>query len=284
MTTGPLALICGAGSLPAQVADATRARGRAVFLFPLRGFADPALVDRYPHRWTRVGEFSRVMAEAKAQGCAEIVMIGSLVRPKISDLSFDAGSLRLLPKLIRAWRGGDDRLLSALGREIEASGLILRAAHEVVPEILVGPGPVGALDPTPDDRADIARAAAMLAALGPFDVGQAAVIAAGRVVAVEAAEGTDAMLARVADMRANGRLKLSGRAGVLVKIAKPGQDRRFDLPAIGPRSVEGAVRANLRGIAVEAGSSVIADPQAVAEAADAAGLFVAGVAGPGVSP
>jgi DUF1009 family protein len=277
--SGALALVCGAGSLPAQVADAATRSGRRVFLFPLQGYADPALVAGFPHRWTRLGEFSRVIGTAKAEGCDEIVMIGSLVRPRLSQLSFDAGSLRLLPKILRAWRGGDDHLLSAVGREIEANGLILRAAHEIAPEILVADGPLGALEPSDADVADIRRAAGMLAAIGPFDVGQAAIVAAGRIVAVEGAEGTDGLIVRVADMRASGRLRLSGRAGVLVKIAKPGQDRRLDLPSIGPATVENAVRAELRGVAVEAGSSIVAEPQKVAESADASGLFVAGLSG-----
>jgi UDP-2,3-diacylglucosamine hydrolase len=263
--------------LPAQVAAAAAQAGRRVFLFPLHGFADPALAGDYPHRWTRLGEFSRVIRTAKAEGCTEIVLIGSLVRPRLSQLSFDGGSLRLLPKIVCAWRGGDDHLLSAVGREIEANGLVLRAAHEIAPDILVGEGPLGALEPAEADIGDIRRAAALLAAIGPFDVGQAAVIVAGRIVAVEGAEGTDGLLARVADMRASGRLRLSGRAGVLVKIAKPGQDRRLDLPSIGPASVHNALRADLRGIAVEAGSSIVAEPQKVAEAADAGGLFVAGL-------
>ena len=118
----------------------------------------------------------------------------------------------------------------------------------------------------------------MLAALSVFDAGQGAIVAAGRVLAIEGAEGTDAMLARVADMRANNRLRLSGSAGVLVKAPKQGQDLRLDMPAIGPKTIEGAVKARLRGVAVAADHVLITERERCAREADAAGLFVAGFA------
>jgi DUF1009 family protein len=159
---------------------------------------------------------------------------------------------------------------------IEQVGFRLLGAHEVAPEILVPNGVLGRVTPSERERDDIAFGLAYLRAAGPFDVGQAVVVAGRHVLAVEAAEGTDGMLARVAKLRAKGRISTAG--GVLVKAPKPQQDRRFDLPSIGPATVDGAARAGLGGIAVLTGGTIMAEPVALAAAADRAGLFVAGVA------
>ena len=142
---------------------------------------------------------------------------------------------------------------------------------------MIPAGPIGRLEPCARDRADIERGLALLAAMGPFDIGQAAVIAANHVLAVEAAEGTDAMLARVAELRAKGRIPTPPGVGVLVKAPKAGQDRRFDLPAIGPRTVAEVARAGLAGIAVAAGGSIVAEPAETVVAADTARIFVYGI-------
>ena len=160
----------------------------------------------------------------------------------------------------------------------EEQGFRLVGAHEVAPEILVPEGAMRrAALPAERDRKDIARALALLHATGPFDVGQAVVVADQHVLALEAIEGTDDMLARIAALRANGRISTPVGVGVLVKAPKPGQDRRFDLPTIGPRTVEEAARAGLAGLAIVAGHTIIAEPALVARAADAAGLFVIGL-------
>jgi DUF1009 family protein len=127
------------------------------------------------------------------------------------------------------------------------------------------------------NQADIAKGLAFLHATSPFDIGQAVVVSDARVLAVEAAEGTDQMLDRIAQLRRNGRIAAASRRGVLVKMAKRGQDRRIDLPSIGPRTVEGAARAGLAGIAAVAGSTIVAEPDRTAAAADRERLFVIGV-------
>jgi DUF1009 family protein len=177
---------------------------------------------------------------------------------------------------VRAYYGGDDHLLSGVARIFEDHGFRLLGAHEVAPDILVGEGPLGAHKPGDTDAADIARGLALLHAIGPYDVGQAAVISNNHVLALEASEGTDGMLARVAELRRAGRVR-ARKGGVLVKAPKPGQDRRFDLPSIGPRTVENADAAGLSGIAVIAGGTIVAEPQALIAAADKAGLFVIGI-------
>jgi DUF1009 family protein len=279
---GALAVICGAGELPRVVAAAVAGQRRRVVMFPLVGWADRGVVTGYAHHWIHVGQIGRFARLAGAEGCSEVVMIGALVRPSLSQLRFDWSTLRALPRLARAFRAGDDGLLSEVGKIVESHGLRMRGAHEVAPDILIPAGVLGSLAPNARQQSDIARGFALLAAIGPHDIGQAVVVADGRVLAVEAAEGTDDMLARVAALRASGRVRLAGRSGVLVKAPKPGQDRRYDLPAIGLRTIEGAVAAGLAGIAVESGGAITADLQAVVSAADAAGLFLIGVGRPGV--
>jgi DUF1009 family protein len=273
---GPLALVCGGGSLPLAVADLVAARGRKVLLFPLRGAADPKDFADRPHQWVHLGQFGTVARIARANGCRDIVCLGSVVRPSFWRLRPDFFTLKVLPQVAKAFRGGDDHLLSSVGRVIEQHGFRLLGAQEVAPEILVPQGALGRVQATERDRADIALGFDYLRAAGPFDIGQAVVVADKRVLAVEAAEGTDQMLARVAQLRASGRIGTPKGAGVLVKAPKPNQDRRFDLPSIGPQTVEGVVRAGLAGIAVAAGETVIAEPERLVAAADKANIFVVG--------
>ncbi len=159
----------------------------------------------------------------------------------------------------------------------EAGGLRVIGVQDVAPEILVPQGVLGRCQPSSRDKADIARALALIAAMGPFDVGQAAVVADNHVLAVEAAEGTDNVLARIAELRRQGRVTTPAGVGVLVKAPKPGQDRRFDLPSIGPRTIENVAHAGLAGVAVTAGSTIIAEAAEVAAAADREKIFFVGV-------
>lgn len=273
----PLAIVAGGGSVPIAVAQAVERTGRRVVLFAVRGWADPAAVETFTHHWLTLLQAGRFLRLARAEGCRDVVFVGTARRPPLRTLRIDLTTLRLLPRIVRAYRGGDDHLLSNIAHGLEDYGFRIVGAHEVAPEVLMAEGAVGSRTPAEQDRADIERALALLAATGPFDMGQAAVVAGNHVLAVEAAEGTDAMLARIADLRAQGRIATRPGTGVLVKAPKPQQDRRFDLPAIGPRTVEEAARAGLAGIAVVAGASILAEPEAVARAADKAGLFVVGI-------
>jgi UDP-2,3-diacylglucosamine hydrolase len=258
------------------VADLVAARGRKVLLFPLRGAADPEDFADRPHQWVHLGQFGTVARIARANGCRDIICLGSVVRPSFWRLRPDFFTLKVLPQVAKAFRGGDDHLLSSIGRVIEQHGFRLLGAQEVAPEILVPQGALGRVQASERDRADIALGFDYLRAAGPFDIGQAVVVADKRVLAVEAAEGTDQMLARVAQLRASGRIGTPKGTGVLVKAPKPNQDRRFDLPSIGPQTVEGVVRAGLAGIAVAAGETVIAEPERLVAAADEANIFVVG--------
>lgn len=272
----PLALICGAGSLPLAVADYVAARGRPVLLFPLQGIAKPEDYANRPHTWVRLAMFGAFARVARAAGCRELVMIGSLVRPSFWQVRFDLTTLMLLPRIAAAFRGGDDHILSSGVKLIEEQGFRVLGAHEVAPEILVPEGPLTRAQPTERDRADIALGLDYLRATGPFDVGQAVVVSGRHVQAVEAAEGTDGMLNRIAELRASGRVRTPAGSGVLVKAPKLGQDLRFDMPSIGPRTVEGVVHAGLAGIAVVAGSTIVAESAQLIDAADRANIFVVG--------
>lgn len=274
---GPLALICGGGSLPLAIADSVSARGRQVLLFPLQGIARPEDYAQRPHTWVRIAKFGTLARAARAAGCHEMVLIGSLVRPAFWQVRFDLTTLKLLPRIAAAFRGGDDYLLSSGARLIEEQGFRVLGAHEVAPEILVPKGALARVQPSEGERADIALGFDYLHATGPFDVGQAVVVAGRHVLAVEAAEGTDQMLERIAALRASGHIRASTVGGVLVKAPKRGQDRRFDLPSIGPRTVEGAARAGLAGIAVVAGSTIVAEPERLIAVADRANIFIVGL-------
>lgn len=276
----PLAMLCGGGSLPLAIADSVVSRGRPVVMFPLRGAAEATGIERHRHYWVYVGQIGKFLRLARAEGCRDVVFIGALVRPRIWQARPDLVGLSLLPKVLAAYRGGDDHLLSGMGKLLEDQGLRLVGAHEVAPEILVPAGAFGRAQPSQRAQGDIAFGLDYLRAAGTFDIGQAVVVADKHVLAVEAAEGTDAMLTRVAQLRANGRIRAAS-GGVLVKAPKPAQDRRFDLPSIGPQTIEAAVRAGLTGVAVVAGETVVAEPETLRLTADRANIFVIGVpAGP----
>ncbi|MCF8477195.1 MAG: UDP-2,3-diacylglucosamine diphosphatase LpxI [Pseudolabrys sp.] len=275
---GPLAMICGGGSLPLAVADYVAARGRQVVLFPLHGAANAKGFERFPHHWVHVGQIGKFMRLARAAGCRDMVLIGSLIRPSIWQSRPDFKGLSMLPRVLAAFRGGDNHLLTGMSRLLEQEGFHLCGAHEVAPEILVPEGELGSMAPSDLDRADIVLGLEYLKAAGAFDIGQAVVVAGRHILAVEAIEGTDQMLERVAQLRTNGRISAAAGTGVLVKAPKPNQDRRFDLPSIGPKTVDLVARAGLAGIAVVGGATIMAEPEKLMQAADRAKIFVVGMA------
>ena len=273
----PLAILCGSGAFPLEVAAHARGAGREPFLVGVVGSSDSS-IDAYPHVWVRMGEVGRLFAALKERGTGEIVFVGAMTRPEFSDLSLDWGALKRAAGLAQLFRRGDNGLLVGLAAIFEREGIRVVGAHEVAPGLLARAGPIGARAVSSNDESDIASGARLIDALSPFDAGQAAVIAEGRVIAVEAAEGTDAMLARVADMRANGRLRFKGQAGVLVKTPKRAQDLRLDMPAIGPKTIAGAAEARLRGVAIAAGRVLVVERDRCVREADTAAIFIHGFA------
>jgi len=274
----PLAILCGGGAFPLEVAGEARRAGREPFLVGIVGATDSA-IEAYPHVWVHMGEAGKLFAALKGRAIVEIVIIGAMTRPEFADLRLDWGAVKRAAGLAQLFRRGDNGLLAGLAAIFEREGVRVVGAHEIAPRLLAPVGPIGARAAAAEDEADIALGARLLEALSRFDAGQSAVVAAGRVVAIEAAEGTDTMLARVAEMRVSGRLRFAGLTGVLVKAPKRGQDLRLDMPAIGPRTIEGAAKAQLKGLALAAGHVLILERERCAREADAAGLFVAGFAG-----
>ncbi|MFZ2156662.1 MAG: UDP-2,3-diacylglucosamine diphosphatase LpxI [Bradyrhizobium sp.] len=275
--SSPVGLIAAGGVMPFAVADSLITRGINPVLFALKGACDPVRVERFRHHWISVGQVGRAVKLFRSENCRDLVFIGTLVRPALSEIRLDWGTLRVLGRVWAAFRGGDDHLLSGIGRILEQDGFRMVGIKDVAPDLLVPEGCLTRKAPDENAAADIARGRDVLRALSPFDIGQAAVVIDGHVVGVEDIEGTDGLLARVARLREEGRIRAKAARGVLVKAPKSSQDLRFDLPTIGPRTVEGAARARLAGIAIVAGNTIVVEPQAMIEAADAAGLFVTGL-------
>ncbi len=273
----PLAIFCGGGGFPLEVARAAHANGRAPFIVGVIGSCDPA-IEAFPHVWVHIGQVGKIFAALKERAIADIAFIGAMTRPEFADLRFDWGALKRAPELAQLFRGGDNRLLVGIAEILEREGLRVVGVHEIAPQLLAPAGRIGARAASPEAEADARVGAALLAALSPFDVGQGVVVANARVVAIEAAEGTDAMLARVADLRASRRLRFHGPAGVFVKAPKRDQDLRLDMPTVGVQTIEAAKRAQLQGVALAAGQVLVADRPAFSRAADEAGLFVVGFA------
>jgi len=270
---GPLGIIAGGGALPLRIAARARDQAREPYVLGFYGLADPGIAE-FRHDWIRWGQIGRMLRLLRRSGCREIVILGSVRRPRLSSISIDLGLIRHAPQLYRLTRGGDDAVLTRVVHFFETQGFAVRGAHEIAPDLTAPMGTMTRAEPRDTDHADIAKALAVLRALGPHDVGQGVVAARGYVLAVEAAEGTDAMLRRCAELRQWG---LSKRHGVLVKIPKPGQELRVDMPVIGPRTAELAAAAGLAGMAVAQGAVLLAEPQALVETADKLGLFVVGV-------
>src|SRR5438876_11782523 len=275
--SSPIGLIAAGGVMPFAVADSLIARGIDPVLFALRGACDPMGVERFRHHWISIGQLGKAAKLFRAENCRDLVFIGTLVRPALSEIRLDWGTLRVIGRVWAAFRGGDDHLLSGIGRILEQDGFRMVGIKDVAPDLLMPEGCLTLKSPDENAVADIAKGRDVLRALSPFDIGQAAVVIDGHVVGVEDIEGTDGLLARVARLRAEGRIRAKTARGVLVKAPKSGQELRFDLPTLGPRTVEGAAAAKLAGIAIVAGNTIVVEPQAVIEAADAAGLFVTGL-------
>lgn len=275
--SSPVGVIAGGGAMPFAVADSLSARGIAAVIFALKGACDPAGVARFRHHWISVGQIGTAARLFRSEGCHDLIFIGTLGRPALSDIRLDWGTLRVMRSVVAAFRGGDDHLLSSIGRIFEQDGFRMVGIRDAAPDLLMPAGCITRAAPDEAAAADIARGRGVLAALGPFDIGQAAVVIDGHVVAVEDIEGTDGLLARVARLREQGRIRASRGRGVLVKMPKSSQDLRYDLPTVGPRTVEGAAKAGLSGIAAAAGNTLAAEPQAMIEAADKCGLFVTGI-------
>jgi UDP-2,3-diacylglucosamine hydrolase len=271
-----LGLIAGGGSLPVEIAEHCQRSGRPLFVIRLKGFAGAGLE---PFAGAEVGlaELGKCFKALKRAGCKAVCLAGQVNRPDFATLMPDLRGLAALPAAIAAARKGDDALLRMLVAEFEKEGFAVEGAHEVMDDLGLAAGPLGRHSPAPEHQADIDHALQVARAIGRLDAGQAAVVCRGLVLALEAAEGTDALLARVADLPEALRGRPGAPVGVLAKAPKPTQETRVDLPTIGPATVEAVARAGLAGIVGEAGRLLVLDRDAVIALADDLGLFVLGV-------
>lgn len=269
---GRLGIVAGSGDLPRRVRDAATAAGRSVFVLALKDFAEPSIVDGTPHGWIRLGAGGEGLQLLRDNGVTELVLAGGVRRPSLLSLRPDLRTAKFFTKVgMRAL--GDDGLLSAIIKELEIEGFTVVGADAILDAASVATrGVLGRIAPDDQARQDIARGVTVARAVGGLDVGQGVIVQQGIVLGVEAAEGTEELIARCKS------LALDGPGGVLVKLAKPQQERRVDLPTIGPRTVEQAAAAGLRGIAVAAGAALIIDRADTIAAADEHGLFLIGVA------
>ena len=256
--------------MPGRVAAAARAGGRPVFIVGLEGFAQLPALQPFPHLLVRLGAVGQILAAFREHGCTELVLIGGVQRPSLLDLRPDAEGVRVLARIGRAAFGGDDSLLRAVVRILHEEGFHVTGAQDVIADVLAPEGVLTRVAPDSQALSDVAQGMAIARALGAADVGQGVVVQQGMVLAVEAIEGTDAMLDRCAG------LARSGPGGVLVKVVKPGQDRRADLPTVGPETIRRAHAARVRGIAYEANGTLMAGRNECVATADATGLFLLG--------
>lgn len=276
MPGGRLAIVAGGGDLPRRVAEQARRTGRNPFVVGLKGFAEASLLQEFDGPELSVGELGRLIQLMKKEGCEEMVFAGWLKRPDFGSLKLDLKGVQSLPKILVAAKKGDDALLRSVMDVFSDAGFRIIGADDVLNDLVVGSGALGRIAPTAEHWADIKRAAEVALISGSLEIGQGAISCGGLILAVEAQEGTDRMLARIPDLIPEIRGTAEARRGVLVKRPKPQQERRIDLPTIGVATVEGAAKAGLAGIAVEAGAALVVDREKVAAAADAHGLFIYG--------
>jgi DUF1009 family protein len=269
-----LGILAGGGPLPGRVAAAAAAAGRKVFIIGLEGFAEAAVIAPWPHVFLRMGAARRILDALRENACQDLVLIGPVRRPSFLDLRPDAEGLKILGRIGRAAFSGDNGLLSAVIRVLGEEGFRVLGMHEILREALGPRGLISRVGPDANAMADIARGREVARVLGLADVGQGCVVSAGVVIAVEATEGTDAMLSRCGALL--DALDMVKPTGVLVKSVKPGQDRRADLPTIGPNTISHVAAAGLAGIAYDAGGTILTERDACIARADELALFLIG--------
>jgi DUF1009 family protein len=271
---GALGIIAGGGELPVAIAESVQQSGRDVFVLALLG-ADESL-SAFPREIVSIGELGKSFALLHKHNCDAVTLAGKVPRPDWSGLKLDARGALALPKVVSAALKGDDSIMRTMIGLFEKEGFQIVGTAEAAPNLIAATGVYGDHKPDAQGREDIALALKVVRRMGELDIGQAAAVCDGLVLAVEAAEGTDAMLERLVHLSRSLRGTPQKRRGVLVKAPKPQQERRVDLPVIGVRTIELAAAAGLAGLAVEAGGALLMRKAKIVEAADRLGLFALG--------
>jgi len=266
-----LGIIAGGGRLPAQLVESCQATGRKFFVVALENAADMETVTHVPHALVRIGAVGEAIGHLRNAGVQEIVLAGSVRRPSLTSLRPDMMGAKLLARLGKAFFSGDDALLKAVVSFLESEGFKVVGSDDILRGLIAPAGILGKIKPDVRAEADIAHGIKAARALGEHDIGQAVIVENGYVLGVEAAEGTDALIERC------GKLRREMQSGVLVKVKKPGQEMRADLPTIGIETVEKIHVAGFAGIAIEAGGGMILDKEKTIAKADALGVFVVGI-------
>lgn len=273
--TSTLGIIAGSGNLPLYIAKKVAETGRPVFIIGIIGSASLE-IENFSHKWIKWGEVDKLFRSFEKNKVKDLVIIGGVKRPKVKDIHLDFGMIRNLPFVFSLTMGGDDKILSSIVEFIENKGLTIVGAHQLVPELTADDGILTRKKPTKIDLTDISKGIETVLNLGMMDIGQGAVVAREYVLCVEAAEGTDQMLERAMGLRQWGGKWLGRRFGVLVKIPKPNQELRIDMPTIGPKTVELVAKAGLSGICIAANKVLISEKSKTIELANQLGLFIVG--------
>lgn len=274
-----VAIIAGCGAFPFEIAHALRVTGATPFIIGLRGFVSrDAALQSLPHAIIDMLDPQKIISTLRANKIEHVILAGSVSRPGPLALLSIYTFFRNREELRRIVSGGDDRILRGVIRLLEENGFDVIGVDQAAPDLLAPNGLIASTSLPGQAASDIALGLACLRDMGRYDLGQGVVVAEGRVLAMEGPEGTDAMLERVRLMQKNRRVILENACAILVKAPKPAQDRRVDLPAIGPGTIKSAKAAGLKGIAVAAHEVVLVERQKLIRDADQAGLFVTGVA------
>lgn len=268
--TKKIGLIAGSGMMPVEIIKYCDQKDIEVFVIGLVPFALEETFKDLPHVMAKIGEAGRIIKFLKENNVVNVVLAGGIKRPSFKELIPDWEGAKIAAKLAMT-KMGDDSMFRAVINEFEGRGFHIAGIEEVVPEMLFSAGIYGKVKPSAADMDDINRGIVVATALGKVDVGQAVVVQEGMVLAVEAIEGTDKMLERAASV------KKEGKAPIMVKILKPGQDTRVDLPAIGKLTIEQFKKYGIKGIAVQSGGILLIEREAVIQMADEAGIFIIGI-------
>ncbi len=275
--TSPIALIAGNGRIPLEVARAVRKEGHDLLVVAINGEAEEEISELSPH-WLDWGQIGKLFKLLKSHDCRDVILIGGVKnRPDFKSIMGDLGTLRRIPRIVSVLSGGDDTVLQGVIRLFEDDGFRIVGAHEYAPSLLAGRGLVIGQTPCDSDAKDIDIAVETASTLGRLDIGQAVVVSGGRVIAVEAAEGTDLMLQRCIDLKSNRRFSWKGQQGVMAKCTKPTQDLRVDLPTIGPGTIAKVAEAGLAGLVVSSETVFIAEKDKTLSLAEENNLFIKGI-------
>lgn len=258
-----LGIIAGSGALPKLIAQDLAARGLNHLVVDFYGNE----IDWGAGFTARFEQPEAMFAALRNAGCSQVVMAGGIVRPELDPSKFDATFAGIIPKLGAAMAQGDDAALAVVLEMFEVAGFEVVSAQDVLSTLLADEGVLGAVAVDDASRSDAARAAEILSVTGALDIGQGCVVADGLCLALESLPGTAAMLEFVRQTRV-------GTGGVLLKAPKAGQDRRVDLPAIGPDTIDQLAAAGLFGLVIAAREVLVIDRAEVIRRADAAGVFV----------